>query len=293
MVKHARYYSIAEEVLRDDRSKIPGWLQRTTSFSAKTLKQFLSSRVVYYPGSGEDDQEDDHAVELFGSTHAAHCFVHADYWESFGGPAANVQFLLGPATRRFGGHQLCFQQEVLKDELLDLIKRLIKAKSKHPCPGQDSKLTRALWAVLERRPDSASSYLRQRFDALHALLSSPSGILGPNDSPTEHEPPLIAFLHISAEAVWVYDKLWARRGKAPYAILLQNHGNGLNWGGDQAPLYRLARDCNALPRWLLVGENTLAWPGYEEASYLTEPRGGGGGPGHPRRLFRLAGSEMS
>lgn len=279
----------AEEVLSDYRSEIPSWLAEQSSLSAETLEQFLSSRVVYYPGSGEDD----HAVELFGSTQAAHCFVHADYRGSNGDTAPNVQFLLGPANTRYGGYKVRVQQVLSPSDVLSLI----KADSGHPWPGQESRLTGALWAVLERRPD-LDNYLRQRRDALSSSEASavpgvPSGTLGRNDSATDHKPPLIAFLHITADAVWVYDKLWACARRAPYAILLQDHGFGGNWapfGGDRAPLRELARDCNALPPWLLVAENTPAWPGYREASELTEPRGDAG---HQRRLFRLTGSDVS
>ena len=270
----------AEEVLSNDRSEIPSWLAKRPSLSAETLEQFLSSRVVYYPGSGEDD----HAVELFGSTQAAHCFVYADYSESYGGPAPNVKSLLDPDNRRWGGCQLCSEPEVRSAS--DFLS-LIKADSGHPWPGQDSRLTSARWAVLKRKPDSFESYCRQRLEADGVPAGPPFGILDPNDSATGHEPPLIAFLHISADAVWVYDKLWARRGKAPFAILLEE--TMTSWalfGGDQAPLYQLARGCNAFPKWLLVGDNTEAWPGYEEASEFTEPHRD---TVHQRRLYRLTG----
>jgi len=237
-----------EDVLRDHRSEIPSWLFSRPPLSAETLEQFLSSRVVYYPGSGADG----HAVQLFGGTHAAHCFVHAD----FGRSAESVQSLLAPANpRHFRGYQACVQQVLSATELL----RLIEADSAHPCPGQDTRLTGALWAVLEREPDM-------------------------ND---DHGPLLIAFLHIGAEAVWVFDKLWARARRAPYAVLLQDHWWAGNWrpfGGDQAPLYRLARNCNALPPWLVIAENTEAWPRYMAASDFSDPRGE---RGHRRRLFSL------
>ena len=39
-------------------------------------EDFFNSRVVFYPGAYVDG----HAIKLFGSSHAAHCFVYCDYW---------------------------------------------------------------------------------------------------------------------------------------------------------------------------------------------------------------------
>jgi hypothetical protein len=38
----------------------------------------------------------------------------------------------------------------------------------------------------------------------------------------------LAMLHARAEAVWLYWNIWVRRRSAPYAILLQDHGSGMN-----------------------------------------------------------------
>lgn len=38
-------------------------------------EDFFNSRVVFYPGAYVDG----HAIKLFGSSHAAHCFVYCDY----------------------------------------------------------------------------------------------------------------------------------------------------------------------------------------------------------------------
>jgi hypothetical protein len=54
---------------------MPAWLRDVTELNADIVGLFLSSRVVYYPGAGNDGQP----FELFGGAHAACCFVHADY----------------------------------------------------------------------------------------------------------------------------------------------------------------------------------------------------------------------
>lgn len=44
---------------------------------------FLSSRTVYYPGSGEDGQP----VELCNRSRSAHCFIYVDRGNKYGEPA--------------------------------------------------------------------------------------------------------------------------------------------------------------------------------------------------------------
>ena len=175
------------EVLRDDLA--PAWLRDARMLDAGTLTNFLSSRVVYYPGAGTDGQ----AIQLFGSAHAACCFVHADY---------NI--------------------------------------------GTDQIERQFLWCVLDRMVGFTA----------------------------EHGPKRIAFMHFTAEAVWTYWNLWARfkRG-GPYAMVLQDHKFGGNWttfGDPEGPLHQMAVQ-SGLPNWLLVGDNTNYWPGYELVSDPTAP----------------------
>ncbi len=54
---------------------LPQWLSKCRPSRRIAMADFLASRVVFYPGSGTDGQP----VEFFGSRHAAHCFVLADY----------------------------------------------------------------------------------------------------------------------------------------------------------------------------------------------------------------------
>jgi len=91
-----------------------------------------------------------------------------------------------------------------------------------------------------------------------------------------HGAEYLALLHMQAEAICVFRNLWARRGRALHAVVLQDHGLGGNCTqfGRESPLYKLASDNGALPNWLLVGtENTEAWPGYRKVSKPDHPAG--------------------
>jgi len=67
-----------DHLLQHLREEMPTWLAEFQPPSRLSLDDFLSSRVVFYPGCGTDG----HAVKEFGSAHAAHCFVYADYLHS-------------------------------------------------------------------------------------------------------------------------------------------------------------------------------------------------------------------
>ena len=57
------------------RETMPAWLATFSTGKKLPLDKFFASRIVFYPGSGFDGQP----VEYFGSTHAAHCYIYADY----------------------------------------------------------------------------------------------------------------------------------------------------------------------------------------------------------------------
>ncbi len=55
--------------LRGFCEEIPAWLGQFRKGDTFPRQQFFASRVVYYPGAGNDGRP----VRVFGSTHAAHC----------------------------------------------------------------------------------------------------------------------------------------------------------------------------------------------------------------------------
>ena len=63
------------EYLKKDKEYIPSWLVEIKEGDKFSRDDFFRSRIVFYPGSYTDG----HAVRVFGSTHAAHCFIYVDY----------------------------------------------------------------------------------------------------------------------------------------------------------------------------------------------------------------------
>lgn len=225
-----------------ERETAPKWLGPDTRFGPDLLARLLEARVVFYPGAGDDP----HPLEIFGRTGAAHCFIHADY--DIGRDNTTLPTLQG--------------YRVVHAEDIDFARltAVFELDTAHPYGNQwkrfvtwdNIKTGRSRWMVMQRSAGNGPKYL--------------------------------CLLDAFAEAVWFYRQFWAKRGHGAFAILLQDHGFGLNWssfGGIESPLYEVAQS-GALPDYLVVAENTTAWPGYTRERTL----GRGGSALHMRVLFK-------
>jgi len=220
----------------------PDWLGPKVSFADPTLsKKLRDARVVFYPGAGNDL----HALEIFGSSGAAHCFINVDY---------------------------------------DAVDRNIFRN----IPGYSIVSTESIdFATLSRALDLAVvhpyEHLWQKFKSWPDIKEGQSNlILLKRESAKRVE--YFFILQAFVEAVWFYNEFWAKHGRGAYAILLQDHGFGLNWtqfGGPESHLYEMAQR-GTLPDYLVVAENTEVWPGYERDRSI----GPGGSAMHMRALFR-------
>lgn len=235
-----------DEYLHSLREAVPSWLGQFRPGDAFPREAFFESRVVYYPGSGTDG----HAVKVFGSSHSAHCFVYVDYdvtqesleaalehpRHAFQGYQCLARLQLHPSDRVPGG----WKPHVSMDEL--------------PTVGYG-------FAGVMDKP----------FGFLEVLERDP----GRDD---RHGARRLAVLFLGADGIASYDALFCQdHGRsAPFAVLLQDHGFGGNYDrfGRGGLMERIARESGALPAWLLVGENTRAWQGYERVPGVNGDRGG-------------------
>jgi hypothetical protein len=240
-------------ILRNEAEPVAEWLLAYTAGQPFPRRKFFSSRVVFYPGSGDDG----HPLKLFGGTHSAHCFVFADCGvsqETFERALSDPEFKSKEGHPRFPkGYQSLS---------LGALRRADVAPRGWPrAPDfEQSELRFALWAVLERKAEFGE----------------------------DHGPSRIAILVIGAEAIVCFDVLFCRSKvrPPPYAIVVQDHGLGGNspgneFGGEGSRLWKLAEPNP--PRWLLVaqGGGTRPWPGYKRMSAVDC----GGMHGNARALF--------
>ena len=90
----------------------------------------------------------------------------------------------------------------------------------------------------------------------------------------------MCFLHVVADACWLYWNLWGRHEQVPFAMLLQPD---MLWRRDDIEaLYNMANKAG-FPEFLLVAAGERCWPDYQVISGLSEPSGMNG---RERRLYR-------
>lgn len=235
------------------KEPMPKWLADFSEGDVFPIQEFLKSRVVFYPGAGNDG----HPITVFGSTHGVHCFAFADYGER----AEDVQ-------RTFRDE--CSHYHPISMQVHDL-KLVIGPGFTNHLSGPEEGI--GLHAGFRNSMPPGGPYVT-------------TAVLGRDDRCVEDGAPArLAILFVGHEAISTYDALFCQKGsRPPYGVVLQDHGFGGNWtvfGGDSSPMWELARQFGQ-PEWLLVGQNTEAWPSYTTVG----PAGHGGMHSTPRHLYR-------
>lgn len=246
------------EVLRADVEPMPEWLANYQAGAPFPREAFFASRILYYPGSATDG----HPLAVFGRTHSVHCFVYADYGFS---KADLTRQLTNPADPEHPlGYRLVSLIDAAEQELTP--RGWIRHGTLQPDCNRHFTAIRppegpfAVFAVLEREESRGD----------------------------DHGPQRLALLHVGGDGYATFDALFCQKNsRLPYAVLLQDHGFGLNWNhqgfGGESDLWRLAQQKDELlPKWLFVAtDNTSPWPGYREVSSPNF----GGMHNVPRSLF--------
>lgn len=223
------------EYLRGLREDIPAWLDQFRDGAPFPRQEFFGSRVVYYPGSSTDG----HPVKVFGSTHSAHSFVYADY----GATQSSLKAELGHPRYGFRGYHTLARLQLLESDLTP------RGWTAHAHVGEVTKD-------------------RYRFAA--AVAAAPFGFLEILERDRElddnHGARRLAILFLGADGIAAYDALFCQKlgHSLPFAVVLQDHGFGGNYDrfGRDSLLERIARECDVVPRWLLVAKNTVPWHGF-------------------------------
>lgn len=235
------------EFLREKREAMPDWLAQFTNGMAFPRAAFFGSRVVYYPGSGTDG----HPVKLFGSAHAAHCFVYVDYGRT---QAELDEALQHPEHGFLGYHRLA--RVLLRES--DLVPSGWRS---HVAPGE----------INTAAPRHFPSVAAAPFGFLEVLERNP-------DLGEEHGAKRLAILFLGANGIASYDALFCQgpEQRPPFAVVLVDHGFGGNCEtfGRAGLLERIAQRCNVFPELLLVAEHTQAWEGFERVPDVERDRGG-------------------
>jgi hypothetical protein len=222
---------------------LPDWLADLEPTDRVDPMKFLrSSRIVFYPGSDVDG----HAVKIFGSAHAAHCFVMVDYQLSL----EDIERNLAHEKNRFRGYRAILQQPLDLTKLLPSgWTRYADRPEMHAQSIAQAEAPFALVVILEREP---------KFDDVHG-------------------PARLGLLFICGDGIETFDALFAQRGSPPiFAVLIHDHafgGNYTEFGGDGL-LWQVAKRAGAVPNFLVLGDGTVPWPGFGGIQDVAGSRGG-------------------
>ena len=226
---------------------MPRWLAEFRQGNAFDREGFFGSRIVFYPGSGDDGQP----VRLFAGAHAAHVFVYADY--GFGREQIIEQ--LHSIRRGFKGYELL--------AIIDLVEHDLVPHGWRPTLPE-WKLLPAMKAMVTALPYG-----------MVAILQRQAGFQ------PDHGPERLAILFLGADGIASYDALFCQPGRQlqPFALVIQDHGFGGNYTefGPSGLLHETAVAAGVFPS-LILSELRSGppdwWPGYAPIEALGFDIGG-------------------
>ena len=252
-----------KEYLRTNwREPTPEWLEQYRKGQPLPLKEFLQSRTVFYPAAGHDG----HPVQMFNSSHSAHCFILVDYAKEM--DKEHVKEELG-GPYGFCGYSILDERDVSENEM----RNVAPLRTPHLT---DEEMPRC------RLPNGNDRWIGQPFALFVVFERVPE--LG-----DEHGAKRFAVLFLGADGVATYDALYANgNAKPPFALAFdQCSQDGGGWAppGRGSPCEKVAEKSGVYPEILLVGA-VEPWTGYEAIPDVESSKGGGAR--NDRRLYRRA-----
>ena len=221
----------------------PKWLQLADRLDDQSVKRtlldrFFRSRLVYYPGAGDDGQP----LQLFSRSRAALGFVYADQNLT----RNDVQTLMSPASgsrlSRLPGYELVASVDLKPWDLVPhgWTPHLTLREVRRSLHAPETKAEAfALFSVFRRSSDS-----------------------GPDEGADG-----FALLYICSDPVATYDALFCQPESVarPFCVVL-DWEKRTRWDslGKGKYLERVARRSGVRPNLLLVNDTSGVWEGYQE-----------------------------
>lgn len=230
------------EYLATLRESCPEWLANIdVKNPVFNREDFFKSRVVFYPGAYVDG----HAIKLFGSSHAAHCFVYCDFLFE----ENEIKAILDGHNDGYSGPILGYHPLVrIELRMQDLVPQgWIPHSNRHQIPTIKPY---GFLEILERNPE---------FDDQHGAQR-------------------LAVLFLGSDGHATYDALFCQNNGhlPPFCLFLRDHGFGGNYSdfGNRGLMHEIAMNTRVLPEWLVVSTNTNAWNGYQMLDDVNGEAGG-------------------
>jgi len=216
------------------REEIPTWLANHKKGERVDISEALKSRIVYYPGSGNDGQP----VQTFASAHTAHVFFYVDYWLA----KEDIQKQVDETGFR-GYHTL---------DIIDVTEKELAPKGWRPHVILSPEEAR-----YSRPKDGIEPY------CLLFIFERDEGYTD------EHGAERFAVFFLCGDGIASYDALFGNKNvAAPFCLILQDHGFGGNYDsfGKGGLMERIAKKSDVFPELILaaVGCGTYIWDGYNQ-----------------------------
>lgn len=225
------------------REDVPNWLQCYNPGDYVPFSDFMSGRIGFYPGCGSDGQ----LIKLCNLSHSVHTFLYVDYMLT----REDLEELLhGPHSIR-GYHIIGKVDYHQKDLLPQGIYPLYTCRDLSFEPTEFTAGTTPFCTMYVWERDS-----------------NKDEIWGAEK---------IATTFINTDGIATYYQLFVKEyRKAPWIMLLQDHGLGCNYEafGENSILNEIAVNYDIFPEYILWGVNgTSLWHGYSILGCLPEKGG--------------------
>ena len=241
--------------LSNYREETPAWIESYLRGEQITFKDLMSSRVGYYPGSGDDGT----LIKVGNKSHSVHSFLYVDYM-------VTRKDLEERLCTFLGYHQIGIidwkEEDLLPNGQYPLDLRIPEPRS-NPRPFNTQEKPYCFSVFMERNEDKDDTWGAEHF--------------------------VVTFLF--ADGIATYFQLFVKEyAKAPWLFLLQDHGFGGNYDlfGNGGILDAIIRGSKIRPEFVICGSNTGIWRNYmkvEEVSPIF------GGMHHQRRdLYKYFGN---
>lgn len=225
---------------------VPQWLQNYKMEGNVSFEDVISTRVGYYPGSRLDGA----LMKIGNMSHSVHSFLYVDYGLS-------------------------------REELIDHLAQPISIRGYHSIGRID-------WEEKDILPNGQNIYVnKNRFLYQNEKPYCFTEILERNenkDASWGARRFCITFLF--ADGIASYYQIFCKEyNKAPWIVLLQDHGFGGNYNrfGKGGILDAIVRKTEIRPEYILCADNTKIWDGYD---IIDLPAVCGGANRRPRRLYQ-------
>lgn len=240
-------------ILSQQPEEVPQWLKDYKPGDSVSFKDFMSSRIGYYPGSGYDGC----LVETCNKAHCVHSFIYVDY-----GIAELTLKLRAEEHNAFNGYHVIGR--------VDWQERDLAPHGQFPLN----------FSMTESEIARAMSFVKQDVESYCFMEIYERNDNKGDDWGAER----FAVTFLFADGIATYYQLFCREYcKAPWIFLLQDHGFGGNYAafGRESLMDRVMQANNTWPENVLCAGNTHIWAGYEKVDAAPV----GGMQSHERFLY--------